>query len=133
MDALDAKGYHKAILISGDTDFAPAVYAVQMGMVDRALLRSGKTVDVWVPPGVPTSGWHEYFREPEHSCSVRIETITEPMLAKSLLPYEKPRVYSCPKDWRLPLVYLKEKVPDGLRPDVARPGSSDRTSEERKQ
>ena len=133
LDALDARGYHKAILISGDTDFAPAVYAVQKGMVDRGLLRGGKTVDVWVPPGIPTSGWHEYFREPEHSCPVRIETITESMLAKSLLPYERPRVYTCPNDWRLPLAYLKEKVPDGLRPDIARPESSDGAPQERKQ
>jgi uncharacterized LabA/DUF88 family protein len=132
LDALDAKGYHKAILISGDTDFAPAIYAVQKGMVDRGLLRNGKTVDVWVP-GIHTNGWHAYFREPEHSCSIRIERITESMLAKSLLPYEKPRVYTCPKDWRLPGAYLKEKVPDGLRPDIARPESSDGTSLERKQ
>jgi len=133
LDALDAKGYHKAILISGDTDFAPAVYAVQKGIVDRGLLRGGKTVDVWVPPGISTNGLHEYFREPEHSCPVRIERITESMLAESLLPYEKPRVYSCPPDWRLPLAYLKEKVPDSLRPDVARPESSDTTPQGRKQ
>jgi uncharacterized LabA/DUF88 family protein len=130
MDALGAKGYHKAILISGDTDYAPAVYAVQKGMVDRGLLRSGKTVDVWLPPDGSPKGWLAYFREPEHSCPVRIERITESMLAESLLPYEKPRVYSCPPDWRLPLAYLKEKVPDSLRPD---PESSDATPQERKQ
>jgi uncharacterized LabA/DUF88 family protein len=124
LDALDAKGYHKGILITGDTDLAPAVYAVQKGMVDRGLIRSGKTIDVWLPPDGSPNGWRAYFREPEHSCPVRIERITESALAESLLPYEKPRVYTCPKDWRLPLAYLKEKVPDGLRPDIAHPESS---------
>lgn len=135
LDALDVRGDHKAILVSGDTDFAPAVYAVQKGMVDRGLLRSGKTVDVWAPPGPSylTNGWREYFREPEHSCPVTIKTITESMLAESLLPYEKPRVYTCPEDWRLPLAYLKEKVPDGLRPDIARPQDSAGTSQEEKE
>jgi len=124
LDALDAKGYQKAILVSGDTDLAPAVYSVQKGMVDRGLLRSGKTVEVWVPPDGPPNGWRAYFQEPEHSCPVRVERITESMLAESLLPYEKPRIYTCPKDWRLPPAYLKEKVPEGLRPDIARPEGS---------
>jgi hypothetical protein len=132
LDALDANGYDKAILITADTDLAPAVYAVQKGMGDRCLVKSGKTVDVWLTPDGSPRGWHEYFREPEHSCPVRIERITEIMLAKSLLPYEKPRVYLCPPDWRLPLAYLKEKVPHSLRPDVARPESSDATPQGRK-
>jgi hypothetical protein len=121
LDALDAKGYDKAILITGDTDLAPAVYAVQKGMVNRGLIQSGRTVDVWSPPGVPTNGWLAYFREPEHSCPIGIRTITESMLAESLLPYVKPRVYECPHAWRLPPAYLKEKVPDAFRPDIARP------------
>jgi len=118
LDALDPKGYQKAILVTGDTDLAPAVYAVQKGMVSRGLIRSAKTVDVWSPPGVSNKGWRKYFEK--HSCRVRIETITESMLAESLLPYSKPQVYDCPAGWRLPQAYLEEHVPDGLRPDIVR-------------
>jgi uncharacterized LabA/DUF88 family protein len=117
LDALDANGYQKAILVTGDTDLAPAVYAVQKGMVDRGLLRSGKTVDVWLPPDGRPYGWQAYFRESEHCCPIRVQMITESMLAESLLPYAK---HECPKEWRLPLAYLKKQVPDALRPDIAR-------------
>lgn len=119
LDALDAKDYHKAILVTADTDLAPAVYAVQKGMVDRGLIGRGKTVDVWLTPDGSPKGWLAYFREPDHSCPVRIRPITEPMLAKSLLPYDT-EVYMCPKYWRLPKTYLEEKVPAGLRPDIRR-------------
>ncbi len=121
LDALDAKTDHQAILITGDTDLAPAVYAVQKGIVDRRLISRGRTVDVWLPPGGSDRGWLAYFKEQEHSCHVRVETITESMLAESLLPYEQPPYYTCPEDWRLPLAYLEEKVPEGLRPDRPHP------------
>jgi dCMP deaminase len=118
LDALDPNGYQKAILITGDTDLAPAVYAVQKGMVDRGLLRSGKTVDVWLPPDGRPNGWQAYFRQPEHCCALTIRSLTESMLAESLLPYAK---HECPDAWRLPPAYLNEHVPDALRPDIVRP------------
>jgi uncharacterized LabA/DUF88 family protein len=117
LDALHADGYQKAILVTGDTDLAPAVYAVQKGMVDRGLLRSGKAVDVWLPPDGSPYGWKAYFRKPEHCCPIRVQMITESMLAESLLPYAK---HNCTNEWRLPLAYLEKHVPDALRPDIAR-------------
>jgi len=132
LDALGPTGYHKAILICGDTDLAPAVYAVQRGMVDRGLIPSGRTVDVWSPPGVKTNGLRKYFEEPEHFCPVRTETMAESMLAESLLPYERPRVYACPPGWRLPPDYLRKNVPDRLRPDISIPERSVGASQEGK-
>lgn len=118
MDALDAKGNQKTILISADTDLAPAVYALQKGIVDRGLVRNGTSVDVWLTPGGSDHGWKAFFNDPEHRCPIRIKRIDEPMLAKSLLPYEKSQVYACPRFWRLPAAYLNEMVPEDLRPDT---------------
>jgi uncharacterized LabA/DUF88 family protein len=114
LDASDINGYQKAILVTGDTDLAPAVYAVQKGMVERGLLRTGKTVNVWLPPDGRPYGWQAYFRAPEHRCPIKIQNITESMLAKSLLPYEE---HGCPDEWRLPVDYLERMVPHALRPD----------------
>ena len=116
LDALGPNGYPKAILVTGDTDLAPAVNSVQKGMVDRGLLASGKTVDVWLPPDGGMTGWHKYFENEKHHCKIQLQMITESMLAKSLLPYAK---LGCPNEWRLPLDYLKKNVPDDLRPDIA--------------
>ncbi|HWE50828.1 MAG TPA: NYN domain-containing protein [Bryobacteraceae bacterium] len=122
MDALDPRGMpHKFILITADTDLAPAVFAVQKGLVDRGLADSGKTVDVWLTPDGSDREWKKYFIEADHACPAppRIKTITEPMLATSLLSYSKPRPPGCPDDWRLPGAYLEENVPRSLRPDLA--------------
>jgi hypothetical protein len=102
-------------------------------MVDRSLIKSGKTVEVWLPPGSSSNGWKAYFQEPEHSYQVRIENMTESMLAQSLLPYEKPPIYTCPRAWRLPPTYLKEKVPERFRPDIEHTESSAGSSKGGKQ
>jgi uncharacterized LabA/DUF88 family protein len=113
LDATSPSGFDRAILLTGDTDLAPAVWAVS-NRVPRP-----KQVTVLLPPDQRDSGWAKYFK-PKRG-TIRLERITEEMLAMSLLRYEiqagSGNVVSCPPYWRLPRAYLDMKVGQEHRPD----------------
>lgn len=96
LDAVDKKGYDTAILITGDSDLAPAVLAVQ------ARLPVTKVVKVWLPPGAPSGQWRDYRKQHD---TLLFDHIPAEALANSRLPYRidtpKGRI-DCPSYWQLP-------------------------------
>jgi len=123
LDGIDPSGCDRAILLSGDTDLAPAVWTVMhrlrgslqlAGLQPRPLM-----VQVLLPPMLSGKGWRKYFED--RGSSVEIVKTTEEMLAASLLKYSirfgRTQVVECLAEWRLPRSYLDLKVPAHLRPD----------------
>jgi uncharacterized LabA/DUF88 family protein len=113
LDVTAASGFNRAILLTGDTDLAPAVWAVS-NRVPRP-----RQVTVLLPPDQADGGWAKYFKR--KGGSVKLVKITEEMLAMSLLRYEIPagshEGVSCLEEWRLPRTYLDMKVRPEHRPD----------------
>lgn len=123
LDAINPGGYDRAILLSGDTDLAPAVGTV-MHRLPGSLHQAGVQlrplrVQVLLPPMQSARGWSRYFKD--RGSSVEITNTTEEMLAASLLKYTirtgPAQVVECLAEWRLPRSYLELKVPARLRPD----------------
>jgi len=113
LDAIAPFGFDRAILLTGDTDLAPAAWAVSNRVPQP------KQVTVLLPPGQEGRGWLRYFKR--KGGALELVQITEEMLALSLLRYEIPngsreRV-SCLEEWRLPRTYLDFKVRPEQRPD----------------
>jgi uncharacterized LabA/DUF88 family protein len=123
LDAIDPKGYDQAILLSGDTDLAPAVWAVTRRLgssLQLAGLQSRSLrIQVLLPPMQSGKGWLKYFED--RRATIEITKTTEEMLAASLLKYSirtgRTQVVECLAEWRLPRSYLDLKVPVQLRPD----------------
>jgi uncharacterized LabA/DUF88 family protein len=123
LDGIDPDGYDRAILLSGDTDLAPAVWAVihrLRGSLQNAGLQPRPLqVQILLPPMQSGRGWSQYFGDQESS--VEIIKTTEEMLAASLLKYTiratRTQVVECLAEWRLPRSYLDLKVPARRRPD----------------
>jgi hypothetical protein len=95
LDALDVKGYDRAVLISADSDLAPAVMAVQ------SRLALTKLVNVWLPPGASDGRWMQYGKRHD---TLFFKHLTPEMLAASLLPYKirTPQgVIECPVYWQV--------------------------------
>jgi uncharacterized LabA/DUF88 family protein len=123
LDGIDPDGYDRAILLSGDTDLAPAAWTA-MNKLQASLRHAGLQprplqVQVLLPPMQSGRGWSKYFED--RGSSVEIIKTTEEMLAASLLRYTirtgRTQVVECLAEWRLPRVYLDLKVPNHLRPD----------------
>ena len=96
LDALDIKGYDRAILITADSDLAPAVMAVQSRLAVTRL------VNVWLPPGASDGRWRLYGKRHD---PLFFKHLKPEMLASSLLPYKigTPQgVIKCPPYWQVP-------------------------------
>ncbi len=94
LDAIKGDGYDTAILVSGDTDLAPAVQAVQKE------IPGGKSVQVCVPLSEPAFYWTELSGVE----GFVVKTITADMLQNSRLPESirlKREIINCPERWKL--------------------------------
>ena len=123
LDGIDPNGYDRAILLSGDTDLAPAAWTA-MHKIQGPLQQAGLQprplqVQVLLPPMQSARGWSKYFED--RKAHIDIIKTTEDMLAASLLKYSirngNQQIVECLPEWRLPRPYLNLSVPSHLRPD----------------
>lgn len=88
----------RAIVVTGDIDQAPAVFAAR----ERLPLRNRVEVDVWIPPGIEHRRWDEFAAEQGMVC----KEITRDMLLASrlddVITTKSGATVECLDAWRLP-------------------------------
>jgi hypothetical protein len=87
-----------AIVITGDFDQAPSVYAAR----ERLPQRNRVEVDVWIPPGIEHRRWDEFAQEQGMAC----KQITREMLIDSrlddVIATKSGRVIESLDIWKMP-------------------------------
>lgn len=116
LDALTARPRPSRVyLLSADADYMPAILALEERLEVRC------PVTILMPPSANPVAYAERYRKTQRELHQRrpsarpgfpleLVSLTEEVLANSLLPYDVPAPHGCPAYWRLPDAYLGRMV-----------------------